>query len=160
MHTRSTQHGFSIIEAIIGSAIISIAFIALLQTYTMTVSKTQGTLKKVQASFLAEEGQEAVRSMRDQSWTTYISSLSTSASYYLYFNGTRWTSTTTAQLIDNRFARTIKLRPVYRNSQNDIANSGTFDTEIRRVEVVVSWNEGGATSTASTTSYISNTFGN
>jgi len=78
--------GFTIIEVLVACAIISISMFALMQTAQKGIQLSGVALKKSQASFLLEEGAEAVKSIRDNNWTT-ISNLSLSPTqYHLFFN--------------------------------------------------------------------------
>lgn len=152
--------GFSLIEVVIGSAIISVSLVAIIGVFSSLVSLSSKNTSRVQSSMLLEEGVEAVRTMRDFGWTSNIGSLTQNTPYYLYWNGSRWTATTTASTIDNYFSRTITLSPAYRDGNYDLTQSGTVDSSARLIRVDVTWNEKGATSTKTLSSYVFNTFNN
>jgi Tfp pilus assembly protein PilV len=157
----SQKRGISMIEIIIGSTILVTAFVVLIQVYGIFVKTSLSNMNKIQAAFLLEEGQEAVRVIRDQSWSTKIATLTDNIPYYLSWNGTSWVSTTTSSMIDGKFARTFILEKVYRNNNKDIVSSGTLDTNIKKVTVSVAWKDGStATTTKSVSNYFTNIFSN
>lgn len=137
------NRGFSLVEVLIACMIISTTSIALMSASSKGIELSNKALRQAQASGLTEEGVEAVRSIRDNDWNI-ISGLNVDTDYYLSFNtnSNTWSlSTTPVGLVDDRFTRKVVFSDVYRDSNDDIASSGTLDTNIRRVKVVVSWND-------------------
>ncbi len=132
--------GSMLIEVIIATALISILMLALVSVTQKSLELSERSLKQIQASFLLEEGVEAVKTVRDNSWTN-ISSVTTGSNQYLSFNtGTNtWSLSSTPDTIDNVFTRTIVLDSVYRDGTDDIASSGTIDPNTKKVTVNVSW---------------------
>ena len=134
--------GFSVVEVIIGSSLILLAFMGLTTAYSFYIKAGLKNTDGLKAVFLMQEGVEAVTLIRDESWSTF-SALSTTTSYYLSWNGTKWVSTTTASLIDSVFTRTFKLEEVYRRtSDSDIVATSSpdakaLDTDTRRLTVKV-----------------------
>ena len=63
--------------------------------------------EKVQAVFLLDEGVEAVKTMRNYAWSAVASSTA-GTTYYLTWQNSRWQSTTTPNVIDNKFIRKWK----------------------------------------------------
>jgi type II secretory pathway pseudopilin PulG len=157
MKTKINFSGFSLVEIIIGSAILATSIVAIIGVMGWFTELAPRTTPRLQASFLAEEGIEAVRTIRDRGWTTDISPLNNNTAYYLNWNGTAWRATTTFSMVDNQFVRTFELDPVYRDGSFDIAESGSSDANSRLVTVNVSWFDKGATSTKTLQSYIFNT---
>jgi len=161
--------GFTLVEVVIACSIISIVLFALLSVAEKGLKLSTLALKQAQASYILEEGAEAVKSIRDASWTN-ISSLSNGTTYYLYYNITNnvWTlnTSTTAPSgytpdtpIDDTFTRTIVFSPVYRNSStDDIASSGDLDVRTKKVTVTVSWPYFGATASKDLSFYLIDIF--
>lgn len=150
--------GFTIIEVLIACVIISVTTLALMSSATKGIELSNKALRQVQADMILEEGVEAVKSIRDTNWTT-ISNLTLNTNYYLSFSANAWTlSTTPSLLLDEIFNRIIVLSPVYRDSNDDIASSGTIDTGIKRVGVTVSWPSPSGVSSKNITFYIANIF--
>jgi len=144
---KSPIKGIGLIEVIIASSIIAIGFVVIMQAYTIAVKNSFSNLKKIQAAMLLEEGEEAVRGMRDSSWTNKIKTLSSNTNYYLFFDNIflSWTSTTTLSYIDGTYVRSFSLSDVYRDSQNNISSGGTLDQNAKKVTVSVSWQDNGTT---------------
>ncbi|MES2059455.1 MAG: hypothetical protein V4438_00305 [Patescibacteria group bacterium] len=158
----NNKTGMGLVEVVIGSAILATGFIILIQVYGLYARAAVANVSKIQAAFLLEEGQEAVRVMRDKSWSSNIAPLTAGSTYYLYWNGTLWTSTTTASMIDHKFARTAILQNVYRDASQNIAVSGTSDANIKKIVVSVGWKDSptAATTTKSVSTYLTNIFSN
>jgi Tfp pilus assembly protein PilV len=155
------KRGMSLVEVVVGSTIILVAFLALLTTYNLYLKSTFNNSRIIQASLIAEEGIEATRLMRSSNWTSNIANLSNGVSYYFSWDGSKWVSSTLNVYVDNSFERKFVLSPVYRDSNDKIASSGTLDASTKLVTVTVSWRDsGGATSTRSLSTYLTNIFGN
>jgi Tfp pilus assembly protein PilV len=154
------QKGMSVLEVLIGSTIITVGILALSQTYSTYVRYALTHDKKIQSTYLLEEGIEAMTLMRDSSWSTNISSVS-SATTSLYFNGTMWQfSSTTNEYIDGTFVRNVVVSPVTRDGNNRIASSGSVDSNTRKVTVTVSYLQGSATTSDTLSKYIVNMYSN
>lgn len=158
---QNNKKGFSLIEVLIACAIISVSIFALMSASTKGIELSKQALRQTQVSLLLEEGVEAVKSIRDDSWAN-ISSLTLNTNYYLTFNtgSSKWSLGTVATAdIDSLFTRTIVFSAVNRDSNDDIATSGTLDPRTKKVSVVVSWPvSGGTTSTKNLDFYISDIF--
>ncbi len=153
--------GISLVEVIVAAAIIGSAVLSTMGVYANLSKLSYQNMPKIQANYLAEEGIEAVRTLRDAGWSSKISKLSTTTAYSLYWNGTNWTATTTSALIDNLFSRAFTLSDVVRDANFNIASSsGTYDSGSKMVSVTVSWPDRDGTSTKNLQGYIFNTFNN
>lgn len=134
--------GFSLVEVVIGAALILLSVTGLVTTYSFYLKAGLKNIDSLKAAFLLQEGVEAATLMRDNSWNS-IASLSTTTSYYLYWNGLMWTTTTTPQVIDSLFYRTLTFKDVYRRtSDKDIVSASstdpkTVDTAARKLTVRV-----------------------
>lgn len=149
--------GFGVVEIVIGSALISMALIGLIGAFQSSLVASREAGRKLTATFLAEEGMEAARLMRDRSWTN-ISRLSTTSVYYLAFTGGTWATTTASSQIFGTYYRTVRVSDVYRNGSQDIAASGTWDSGTKKITTDVSWARRGATTTVSLSSYLADIF--
>ncbi len=158
--------GFSLVEVLIGAGIILMATTSVLSAYSLYLRAAVSNTSNIQASLLSEEGIEAVKSIRDGSWTSNIVPLSLNTNYYLAWNSSSslWTLSTTASSIDNTFFRTVVFSNAYRDSSSNLTASTTFgatiDSGTREITANVSWLDRGATSTRSISTYISNIFNN
>lgn len=150
--------GFSIIEIIIGAAIISLAFLGLMSVANISLKILEENSHNLKANFLLEEGIEAIKILRDSGWNQNIATLNTGTNYYFEFNGSTWQTTTNNVYIDGLFERKIIIENVYRDSNDDISSSGTLDPNSKKVIVYVSWIARGAITTKHISTYITNLF--
>jgi type II secretory pathway pseudopilin PulG len=145
------------VEILIGAAIISGVLLLLIGVLTNLLRLSAANLRQVQAGFLAQEGAEAARLFRDAGWAN-IANLTAGQSYTLYFNGTRWATSTTPVFVDSLYDRRLRVETVCRNANSDIAPCGTNDPDAKLVTVTVAWRIGAATSTRSVSLYLFNLF--
>jgi hypothetical protein len=146
--------GISVVEIIIATGIISLFMIYISQSYANFVYLSAANIAKIQASFLLDEGVEAVKTIRAESW----SKIPMSGTYYLYWNTNRWSATSTPRLVDNIFLRTLVFSSVNRDASFNIASGGTGDSDSRKVDLSVAWLDKGATTTKSISMYVFNIF--
>lgn len=150
--------GMSLIEVVIGLAIISTSFFAVFSAYNFFIKVAVRNAEATKVNFLVEEGVEAVRSIRDSGWDDFYA-LSTSTDYYLLFDAGSWIATTSNIYLEDRFERKFIVSKVYRDFLGDVSdNSGTLDEGIRKVDISVSWSTAGATSTVSIETYLANLY--
>lgn len=138
---KNNNSGFTLVEVLIACAILSLCILALMTASSKGIQTSSQALRQTQAGFILEEGAEAVKTIRDASWNN-ISSLTTGTTYYLSFSTSTntWSlSTTPSPTIDSIFTRIVVLSAVNRDSNDDIASSGTLDTRTKKVTVTVSW---------------------
>ncbi|HEY4483037.1 MAG TPA: prepilin-type N-terminal cleavage/methylation domain-containing protein [Candidatus Paceibacterota bacterium] len=162
VNVKNGKRGFGLIEILVGLSILSLSFFSLLLVGRNVSRLSASTTRSLQADFLLEEGLEALRSIRDRGWTANIANLSlSSTSYYLDFSTTssRWTSTTTAGVIDETFWRTFVVSSVSRDASDDITLSGgTVDPNTKKFTVILAWKGVSATTTSSISTYLTNYF--
>ncbi|MEK7558365.1 MAG: hypothetical protein AAB507_00885 [Patescibacteria group bacterium] len=151
------QAGFGLVEVVIGSAIISLALLGVISVASNSLRVADHSLREAQAGYLLLEGGEALRSMRDISWTN-INGLSTTTTYYLAFSTTtnRFATTSANSFVDGIFERSFTTSDVFRNGSDNITASGTYDSGTRKIRMNVSWRERGATTTTLTDFYLTN----
>lgn len=149
--------GFGLLELIIAIGVVGVSLFALLGAGQIAQRAVADSSRRLQAVYLFEEGMEALRVMRDGAWSN-IASLEINQPYILAFVSGLWEATTTPQSIEGIFNRTFTLREVFRDADDNIAASGTFDPGMRKVEMSVSWNLRGAASAINGTSFLANLF--
>lgn len=153
--------GFVLVEAVIAAAVVATVLASVVGALLLTLRSSLADTSKTQSSFLAEEGLEALRIMRDDSWNTNIASHTSGVKFYLTFDGTTWRATNTNIFIDKKFERSVVFSDVYRDSNQDIVSSGgTLDSNTKKVTVSVSWSDINATTTRSLSTYLTNVFNN
>lgn len=137
--TKRFDHGVALVEVVIGVAIVGIVIAFISYSFGLFVNASGRSLERTQAMYLAEEGMEVLRSLRDSDWTTFGSGLSLNTTYYLDIDPTTLTTTGTPEVIDGKFTRSFELAAVERDGNDDLASSGTTDNGARYVTVTVSW---------------------
>ncbi len=159
---RKNNKGFSLVEVVIGAAIMGTSMIAIINAYSYFLRIESFGSKTVAATYLLEEGIEGMRYIRDTGWTAHIASLSTTTTYYLSLTSSAgigtWQATTTRQTYDNIFVRTINLSDVKRDTiTKNISSIGVFDPNIKKITVTVSWlGPSGTTTSRTLSTYLAN----
>lgn len=159
-----SKTGFGLVEIVIASAIISVSVFSLSAVSVLGSRLQSASLEKVRANFLAEEGLEAMRFLRDKSWDINLSSLSQDTNYYVNFSTStlQWSiNSTFISYVDSLFDRKVTVENVSRDSNDNIVLSGgTNDPDSKKIIVTVSWQERGATSTVQLGTFLSDIFNN
>ena len=156
------QAGFGLLEVLVGLGILGVAFFTLVSVSRSVLELSRVTSQAIQADFLIEEGVEAMRSIRDAGWATYITPLS-GTNYLRFVMGTStgsWQTTTTPEIINNIYYRSVAVASVERNSssQDIVTSGGTTDSSTKKFTVSVSWRALRATTTRSVSFYLTNYF--
>jgi type II secretory pathway pseudopilin PulG len=148
MIRRSAQSGVTLVEVVIGIGIISVSLVAIGLSINTYVAARSALLNNLKATYLAEEGYEIIRAVRDTNWNT-IDALTTNGTYYLDVSGVAPVINTTPEIIDTDFRRSFVLRAVYRNGSDDIVSSTTVgavvDDGSRQFDIFVSGPNGTTT---------------
>ncbi len=153
----SKCNGFSVIEIIIVTAIVSIAFFGISRVVLLSQKLTIESKQKGQALYLTKEALESVRSARDENWDN-ISELIMDAEYHPIFSGTpsRWQLASGSQNIDE-FTRKIVFQSVSRDVNDNIEevyNPDNDDAGTKKVTATVSFK--GDKKQVEITTYITN----
>lgn len=148
-------------EAVIATALCSVILVGLSSLFDLALKSMLATTAKVQATYLEEEGLEALRLLRDNGWSANIALEPSGVPFYLVFDSGAWQSTSTNNKIDNIFTREIVLADVYRDGAQDIVSTGgDLDPNTRKATVTVSFSERGVTIVKSLSTYLTNVFKN
>jgi len=155
----STRQGLGLIEVVVSVSIITASILGIVGAYSLYVKTVLSNTERLQSTFLAEEGIEAIRYLRDNNWADTLGSWSSSNVYYLVFSGGEWEATTAPQAyIDGKFLRSFVMGDVFRDTNDDIAVSGTLDPGTKLITVNVEWATGNSTTTKSSQVYFSDIF--
>ena len=157
--------GFGLLEIVIASAVVGTSIFALSAAAVLSNRLQSQSSDKIRANFLAEEGIEVMRFLRDKSWNTNLANLFQGTNYYVNFSTitSRWSVGQSVEpYIVSLFERKISVDRVYRDLDDNIVSSGgAEDVDSKKITVIVSWKErGGATSTVSLSTYLSDIFNN
>ena len=148
------------LEALVAAALLAVVLAGAIGALLITSQTGTGNGARLEATYLADEGIEVVRLMRDSGWSANIASQTTGTAFYLEWDGSTWVATDTNTYIDGVFERAIVLSEVFRDGNQQIAASGALESDARKITVTVSWRENDATSTRSLSAYITNLFDN
>ncbi len=159
LYTRN-QRGFGVVEVLVAAVIVSLVLVGLHSAAVQSLRLIRLSTERTQAAFLLEETVEALRALRDDSWSSNIDSLSVGTDYYLEWNGGVWVVTTTNIFIDDVFERKFVLEDVNRDANDDIVPSGTLDSGTKLITVTVAWRTNSATTTQTVSTYITDMFSN
>ena len=134
--------GFTAIEVVVGVSIVGLILVYTTYAITEFINSARDVTEKTEALYLAEDGLELVRYMRDNNWAT-ISSIPVNQTRYIEVTNTSVTVTTIPEVIDG-FTRSFTLQNVYRESGTaDIVASTTggsvADTDSKYVTMTVTW---------------------
>lgn len=158
------DRGIGLIEIIVGIGVIAVALGGIIAAFTLYFRAGTGNTDTIEAAYLLEEGVEALRYLRGNSWSANIVPLSTSTAYFLVLSGGTWKATTSDMLIDNVFRRSVTLNDVFRREIDDDIIASTspdtkyFDPDIKHVIISV---ENASTSDIMTAeTYLTNLFKN
>ena len=152
--------GIGLIEAVAGISIVSIFIFSLMLATQLSKKSVGESVRNIQASFLLEEGVDAVKIFRDTSWSSGIGNLIAGQNYFFSYNGTTWVSTNNNVYIDEIFERKFVLNNVYRDANDDIAPSGMLDSGTKKATIGVSWLGRTGTTTKSAFFYLTDLFSN
>ena len=155
------KKGISVVEVIVASVVMSLAVISISVIYGNLISLSARNTAKVQAAFLLDEGIDAIKTMRGESWSN-IASTTEGVPYYFIWSTDRWKATTTPASIDGFFTRYFVVSSVNRDTTDfnilTSTSTGVSDAGTKKVDITVSWSDQGATSTRTTSMYIFNLY--
>ena len=156
--------GFGLLEIVIAVSIIGAVVFALSSVFLMSNKLETRASNQIRATFLAEEGLEILRFLRDESWSGHLANLNIATTYYLSFNAAdsaRKIITSNPGLIDGLFALSFVVEAVNRDvSDNIVTSGGSPDANTKKFSVSVSWQERGVYSTTTLSTYLSDIFAN
>ncbi len=145
------------VEVIIVVSIILVSVLIVMSVAQKSITVSRQALHTSQATFLLEEGAEAVRIVRDNAWSN-ISNLTVNTNYYPTFSGNTWILSSTANTL-GIFTRTVNVANVNRDaSTKDISISGANDAGTRLITVTASWSESGNAVSKTLSFYIMDIF--
>ncbi len=151
------QSGVSLIEVIVAMAIITSMLVAVGFSVTSYVDARTQLLDNTKSVYLAEEGYEMLRVIRDDDWST-INGLVNGTTYYFDVTDTTLAITATPEIIDTDFTRSFVLSRAFRDSNDDIVDSSdpsaVVDSGTRVIDVSVA----GPTGTSTLKALIANLY--
>ncbi|MEK7561117.1 MAG: hypothetical protein AAB539_04155 [Patescibacteria group bacterium] len=154
------SRGFGLVEVVVAIGITVMVLIGSITAARVALRRSSEQVNQIRATFLVEEGIEAMRVLRDNGWSANIAGLATSTNLYLVYDGLSWSATTTLQAnSEGLFERIFVLSDVFRGADDDITQSGgTWDPETKLARMDVSWRGRRGTSTVNASTYLANLF--
>ena len=142
---KDNKKGISVIEILVVIAIVVIALVSFLGLITFSLRVSTLMKETSQANNLAQETIEAVRNFRDGTdWSVDgLGTLIVGASYYPEKSGDvppRWQIVAGEEAV-NGFIRKVIFHQVYRDADDNIAETGNLDENTRKIIAIVSWRD-------------------
>jgi len=130
--------GQMVIEVIVAVSIFAIIAASSIIAIVGSLNTSRLSEEESQATFIANEGLEGVKSIRNQGW----SNLTTTSPYGLSKTSGVWAFLGTSDIDpSNKFTRVIDIADVGRDgSGNILLSGGTVDPETKKITATVSWN--------------------
>jgi hypothetical protein len=155
-----SQKGIGLVELIVSVGIISVAMFGIWQASILLLTSLNLTQSPQEALYLAQEGIEITRAIRDESWLANISSQPNDVNLYPVASSTptSWTlSSSDPGPINGKYTRYVVFNEVRRDSNDDIVlGGGSIDIDTRQLTVYIEWNERNQAKSYSITTYITN----
>lgn len=130
------QRGVGMMEIIVSVAVITVSVGAIALAVRVYINVQEHNTELTQAALLVEETGEAMQVLRDESWANNIAALSLDTPYFLYWDGSTYSATTsTSTDIGLDFYRVVTLSAVERDGSDDITETGTLDENTRHVDI-------------------------
>ena len=135
-----SQRGISLVEVIIASAILTVIAGFVATTTVVFVAAKNGLFHDVKKYYLAEEGYEVIRFLRDNDWDN-VGSLTPGQRYSFTMSTSTLAVTTTVETIESRYERSFRIERVYRSSSGAIVSAtttgATLDPQAKKVVIDV-----------------------
>ena len=138
------------IEILAAVAILGVTLTSVLGLINFSLTAASLAKQTTQADARAQEAMEAVRNIRDSDWAKL-----TNGNHGLTKTLGYWDFLGTENVVDG-FTRTILIEGVYRDANNNMAESGNADPNTRKTTVIVSWSERGRVHQVSLVTYFTN----
>ena len=122
------REGFGLLEIVIVTAMVSGSLFVFSQAGAFALKLLRHEKDTLEMTLLAEEGLEAARSLRDESWANNIDAHDEGADHHIIVEGGRWTISHTPSPPIGQYSRVIVIEQVIRDGQDKIAVSGAPDS--------------------------------
>ena len=151
--------GIGLVEILIVTAVLGVGLLAVISFLIYSRGVTFQVARTTEATTIAEEGIEAVRSIRDEVWGSVL----TAGTYYPEVVSDKWTlNAVDPGPINNLYTRTVVIEDVGRDVTTDhiLISGGTNDPNTKKVTSSVTWTENGRNKQVQLIAYITNLLGN
>lgn len=159
MEKKIFNKGIGLVEVLVAVFIFTIILSSLILISNLYLSGATDSLRNTQAAYLAEEGIEGIKIIRDNSWDDILSIPSNTQKFLSFSSASStWQISNTEEEI-GVFSRSFIINSVNRDTNGDISISGTDDPSTKKVTVNISWNGKKGIVTKSLVTYITNIVG-
>ncbi len=131
MHKKSGQ---SLIELLIAIGLTAILLPALLTAIVASSEGKAQSQQRTEATNLQKEAEEALRTIREANWQQ----INTNGTYHPVVSEPIWTLAPGPEDI-NGYTRKIEIQDAQRDTNGNIASSGTVDPSTKKITTTVSW---------------------
>jgi prepilin-type N-terminal cleavage/methylation domain-containing protein len=139
MHGKQNKSGFGLVEIIVSIAIVTLIGTFASSAWTQYIKVNTRSNNLSRSAIITSEVSEALIMWRDTSWSTRINSLTKNTPYYVSWNGSAYSTSTTAVAFQGNYAARFTLSQVNRDgSSNVVSSGGTLDANTLKATVVVS----------------------
>ena len=157
---KNSTEGISIIEILVVISILAVSFASLLGLISFSLSASGILKQRLEADFLAQDAMEAIRNFREETFwgSDGLGTLTAGQEYHpqkIAGDPIKWTLAQGAENI-GIFTRKAVFGKVFRDSDDNIASSGTEDLGAKKAVVTVSWQEKGRTHSVELITYFTN----
>lgn len=150
------KSAFSLVEILLGLAIFAVFSAGV---FYLSIDSLDTNIKhqnENEALLYAQEGLEAARMIRNKNFTYLVN-----GEYGLSSTGSTWDFITSPETINDFYTRTITVEDAYRDENGNIAESGTVDTNVKKITSRVDWSwKNYLAKTISLVTYLSDWTGN
>ena len=157
-HTNNTTNGSILIEVFLAIVLLVTLVTGSLSLLYPAITNAEIGRQKLIAGLLLWEEEEAVRQIRDESWTNL-----TPGTYYPQYNTTSNPPTVyqgwaleSGSGVKNGYTENIAITIPNRLNSNTIDTTGTADSNVRKFIYTVTWTSFGYSHTVSLTNYLTN----
>lgn len=146
--------GQTLLEALLALGLLSVAISGSLLLAFRYLNTSNRVRDLVNIGTVMEEGFEAIESIAYRSWGTLVTG---ATNYGLVQSGGVWNVTTTPDIIQGRYTRTVHIAAVYRDTNcNIVAGGGTLDPDTKKITIDVAGSMTPIPFQRSSTKYITN----
>lgn len=137
-----SNKGIGLIEILVAISIIGVALVSLMGLFSNYIKIAQYQEKNIEAINLAQEAIEAIRAVRDESWTN-LSNLTLGAIYHPAKQGTpqKWILAPGTETINDFFLREVIFENAFRDISGNIVESDGIiaDPDTKKITSTVCW---------------------
>ena len=146
---------FSLIEIVVVLFLIVVIVPAINNVLSQSVRAMGSMQREVEALYLAQEGMEVVRAIRDESWDAFVLQ---DGQKYLNNLSNPPTLSQSSNLIDDKYQRIVLIEQLWRDSNGELTTQSAGNTlaDARLVTVTVQWTEFGQTQSVELKTYLTN----